>query len=196
MPPLNIVGDFGGGGLLLAYGIACALVEASRSGQGQVVDAAMVDGTAMLMAPFYAARQIGFWSDERGTNMLDTGSPYYDTYECADGGYVAVGAIEPQFYAELLDGLGLDPAALPNRDDRDAVGRATRRVRRHVPHEDARRMGRRSSRDATRASRRCSRWPRRPSIRTTWPGRRSSKSTGCVTPRPRLASIARRASSR
>jgi alpha-methylacyl-CoA racemase len=119
VPPLNIVGDFGGGGLLLAYGIACALVEASRSGKGQVVDAAMVDGTAMLMAPFYAARQIGFWSDERGTNMLDTGAPFYDTYECSDGGYVAVGAIEPQFYAELLDGLGLDASALPDRDNRD-----------------------------------------------------------------------------
>ena len=118
VPPLNIVGDFGGGGLLLAYGIACALVEAARSGTGQVVDAAMVDGTAMLMAPFYAARQIGFWTDDRGTNMLDTGAPYYDTYECADGGYVAVGAIEPQFYAELVDGLGLDAATLPDRDDR------------------------------------------------------------------------------
>jgi alpha-methylacyl-CoA racemase len=119
VPPLNIVGDFGGGGLLLAYGIACALVEAARSGKGQVVDAAMVDGTAMLMAPFYAARQIGFWSDDRGTNMLDTGAPFYDTYECKDGGYVAVGAIEPQFYAELLDGLELDASALPNRDDRE-----------------------------------------------------------------------------
>jgi alpha-methylacyl-CoA racemase len=118
-PPLNIVGDFGGGGLLLAYGIACALVAAGRNGQGQVVDAAMVDGTALLMAPFYAARQIGFWSDDRGTNMLDTGAPFYDTYECADGGYVAVGAIEPQFYAELLDGLGLDAKALPDRDDRE-----------------------------------------------------------------------------
>ena len=73
----------------------------------------MVDGTALLMAPFYAARQIGFWSDERGTNMLDTGSPYYDTYECADGGYVAVGAIEPQFYAALLDGLGLSATTCP-----------------------------------------------------------------------------------
>jgi alpha-methylacyl-CoA racemase len=116
-PPLNLVGDFGGGGLLLAYGIACALVEAARSGAGQVVDAAMVDGTAMLMAPFYAARQVGFWSDERGTNALDTGSPYYDTYVCADGGYVAVGAIEPQFYAELLAGLDLDPAEVPDRED-------------------------------------------------------------------------------
>ena len=117
-PPINVLGDFGGGGLLLAYGIACALVEAARSGTGQVVDAAMVDGTAMLMAPFYAARQIGFWSDDRGTNMLDTGAPFYDTYECADGGYVAVGAIEPQFYAALLGKLELDANALPDRDDR------------------------------------------------------------------------------
>ncbi|HEY2815286.1 MAG TPA: CaiB/BaiF CoA-transferase family protein [Acidimicrobiales bacterium] len=117
-PPLNLIGDFGGGGLLLAYGIACALVSASRTGEGQVVDTAMVDGTALLMAPFYAARQIGFWSDERGTNMLDTGSPYYDTYECADGAYVAVGAIEPQFYALLLEGLGLSDGDVPDRDDR------------------------------------------------------------------------------
>ena len=117
-PPINVLGDFGGGGLLLAYGITCALVEAGRSGRGQVVDTAMVDGTAMLMAPFYAARQIGFWSDDRGTNMLDTGAPFYDTYECADGNYVAVGAIEPQFYAALLATLGLDPAAVPDRDDR------------------------------------------------------------------------------
>jgi alpha-methylacyl-CoA racemase len=118
VPPINVLGDFGGGGLLLAFGIACALFEAGRSGEGQVVDTAMVDGTALLMAPFYAARQIGFWSDERGTNLLDTGSPYYDTYECADGGHVAVGAIEPQFYAELLRGLGLDEREVPNRDDR------------------------------------------------------------------------------
>lgn len=117
-PPMNVLGDFGGGGLLLAYGIACALVEAARSGTGQVVDAAMVDGTALLMAPFYAARQIGFWSDDRGTNMLDTGAPFYDTYECADGGYVAVGALEPQFYAELLAGLELDADTVPDRDDR------------------------------------------------------------------------------
>jgi alpha-methylacyl-CoA racemase len=119
-PPLNIVGDFGGGGLLLAYGIACALVSTARTGTGQVVDTAMVDGTALLMAPFYAARQIGFWSDERGSNMLDTGSPYYDTYECADGGFVAVGAIEPQFYVELLDGLELAADEVPDRDDRTA----------------------------------------------------------------------------
>jgi len=117
-PPMNVLGDFGGGGLLLAYGIACALVQTGRTGEGQVVDAAMVDGAALLMAPFYAARQIGFWSDERGTNMLDTGSPYYDTYECADGRWVAVGAIEPQFYAQLLDGLELTADDVPDRDDR------------------------------------------------------------------------------
>ncbi len=117
-PPLNLVGDFGGGGLLLAYGIVCALFESSRSGQGQVVDAAMVDGTALLMAPFYAAQQIGFWSEERGTNMLDTGAPFYDVYECGDGRWVAVGALEPQFYADLLAGLGFGVAELPDRDDR------------------------------------------------------------------------------
>ena len=116
-PPINVVGDFGGGGLLLAFGVLAALVERATSGVGQVVDAAMVDGTAMLLAPFYAARQVGFWTDERGTNELDGGRPWYRPYECADGGWVAVGAIEPQFYAALLDGLGLDAAAVPDRAD-------------------------------------------------------------------------------
>ena len=116
-PPINVVGDFGGGGLLLAFGILAALVERASSGEGQVVDAAMVDGTAMLLAPFYAARQIGFWTDDRGTNELDGGRPWYRPYECADGGWVAVGAIEPQFYAELLDGLELDASAIPDRND-------------------------------------------------------------------------------
>jgi alpha-methylacyl-CoA racemase len=114
--PLNLVGDFGGGGLLLALGMVAGILEVARGGVGQVVDAAMVDGTALLMAPFYAAAQGGWWGP-RGTNHLDSGEPYYDSYECADGGWVAVGAIEPQFYAELLDGLGLDPAAVPDRHD-------------------------------------------------------------------------------
>jgi alpha-methylacyl-CoA racemase len=114
--PLNLVGDFGGGGLLLALGMVAGILEVARGGEGQVVDAAMVDGTALLMAPFYAAAQGGWWGP-RGTNHLDSGEPYYDSYECADGGWVAVGAIEPQFYAELLDGLGLDPATVPSRDD-------------------------------------------------------------------------------
>ncbi len=110
-PPLNLVGDFGGGGMLLAFGVACALVEAQRSGEGQVVDAAMVDGAATLMAMFHSMRALGVWNDERGTNLLDTGSHFYDVYECADGNYVSIGSIEPQFYAELLrlTGLNEDP---------------------------------------------------------------------------------------
>lgn len=116
VPPLNLVGDFGGGGMLLAFGVLCALFEAQRSGRGQVVDAAMVDGTASLMTMFYGLRAAGIWSDARGTNMLDGGAPYYDTYATADGRHVAIGALEPQFYAELLTRLGLDPAEFPQRE--------------------------------------------------------------------------------
>jgi len=117
-PPINVLGDFAGGGMLLAFGIVAALVARGRSGEGQVVDAAMVDGAALMLTPFYAARASGFWGP-RGTNMLDTGAPWYDTYETADGGWLALGAIEPQFYAALLEGLGLDAARLPDQHDRD-----------------------------------------------------------------------------
>jgi alpha-methylacyl-CoA racemase len=116
-PPLNLVADFGGGGLLLALGVCAGLVERATSGRGQVIDAAMVDGAALLMAPLFGAAVTGFWSDDRGTNLLDSGAPFYDCYECADGGYVAVAAIEPQFYAALLAGLGLDGAGLPDQND-------------------------------------------------------------------------------
>lgn len=119
-PPLNLVADFGGGGMLLALGLVAALLHAQRTGQGQVVDAAMVDGTALLMAPFHGASAMGFWSDERGTNLLDSGAPFYDVYRCADGAEIAVGAIEPQFFAALLDVLELDPASLPDQQDRAA----------------------------------------------------------------------------
>lgn len=108
-PPINVLADFAGGGMLLAYGIACALWERDRpggSGRGQVVDAAMVDGAALMLTPFFAGRASGFWGP-RGTNFLDTGAPFYDTYETADGKFVAIGAIEPQFHATLLDRLGL-----------------------------------------------------------------------------------------
>ena len=108
VPPLNLVGDFGGGGMLLAFGVACGIVEAQRSGHGQVVDAAMVDGAASLMAMFHSMRALGIWNDERGTNLLDTGSHFYDVYECADGRYISIGSIEPQFYAELMRLTGLD----------------------------------------------------------------------------------------
>jgi alpha-methylacyl-CoA racemase len=117
VPPLNLVGDFGGGGMLLAVGVLAALVERERSGRGQVVDAAMVDGSALLTSFIYGMRATGTWRDQRGSNMLDGGAPWYDTYETADGGYVAVGAIEPQFYAALLDGLGLAGADLPGQLD-------------------------------------------------------------------------------
>lgn len=108
-PPINVLADFAGGGLMLAYGIACAIWERDRvggSGRGQVIDAAMVDGSALLMTPFFGGRASGGWGP-RGTNFIDTGAPFYDTYETADGRYVAIGAIEPQFYAQLLERLGL-----------------------------------------------------------------------------------------
>jgi alpha-methylacyl-CoA racemase len=112
VPPLNMVGDFGGGGMFLAFGVVCALLEAQRSGQGQVVDAAMVDGTAVLMSMFWTMKAIGFFDEKhRGTNLLDTGAHYYDTYRCADGEYISIGSIEPQFYAELLRRTGLDEDA-------------------------------------------------------------------------------------
>lgn len=118
VPPVNLVGDFGGGALYLVVGVLAALVEARTSGQGQVVDTAMVDGAASLMTMIYSFRNAGMWSETPGTNMLDTGAPYYDVYETADGRYVSVGAIERQFYAELLKGLELDPATLPDQNDR------------------------------------------------------------------------------
>jgi alpha-methylacyl-CoA racemase len=107
IPPLNLVGDFGGGGMLLAFGMVCALVERSVSGRGQVVDAAMVDGAAVLMTMIHGMRQAGLWRDERGTNLIDTGAHFYDVFETRDGKYVSIGAIEPQFYAELLEKLGV-----------------------------------------------------------------------------------------
>jgi alpha-methylacyl-CoA racemase len=118
VPPLNLVGDFGGGGMYLAFGIACGIVEAQRSGRGQVIDAAMVDGAASLMTMFHSLRAVGIWNDERGTNMLDSGAHYYDVYETADGRYVSVGSIEPQFYAELLRLTGLEGEDLPRQQDR------------------------------------------------------------------------------
>ena len=109
VPPLNMVGDFGGGGMFLAYGVVCALLEAQRSGQGQVVDTAMVDGAAVLMSMFWAFRSIGMHDENaRGTNLLDTGAHFYDVYRCRDDEYISLGSIEPQFYAELMRLTGLE----------------------------------------------------------------------------------------
>jgi alpha-methylacyl-CoA racemase len=118
VPPLNLVGDFGGGSLYLAMGILAALFERQQSGKGQVIDAAMVDGAASLMTLFYGLKGAGLWNDTRGANMLDSGAPWYDTYDCRDGGHVAIGSIEGKFYAELIEKLGLDPAILPKQHDR------------------------------------------------------------------------------
>ena len=118
LPPLNLVGDFGGGGMLLAFGVACALAERARSGKGQVVDAAMVDGAAVLMTMMHTFRHAGMFSDDRGTNLLDTGAHFYETYETKDGKHVALGSIEPQFYAELIKRSGLEGQELPRQMDR------------------------------------------------------------------------------
>ena len=118
VPPLNLVGDFGGGGMLLAFGIACGVIEARTSGRGQVVDAAMVDGASLLATMFAGMQAAGQWSERRGENILDSGAPWYDTYATSDGKFVAIGAIEPKFYAELIERLGLAGEALPKQHDR------------------------------------------------------------------------------
>jgi alpha-methylacyl-CoA racemase len=118
VPPLNLLGDFGGGGLLLAFGIACGLIEARRSGQGQVVDAAIVDGAALLTTAIHELAALGQWEERRGANLLDGGAPFYGCYQTADGEHMAVGALEPKFYGELLDKLGLRPDELPAAADR------------------------------------------------------------------------------
>lgn len=118
LPPLNLVGDFGGGALYLAMGVLAALHEARQSGRGQVVDAAMIDGVASLMTMIHGFRQANFWNNERGTNPLDGGAPYYTTYRTRDGKFMAVGAIEKRFYAELIRRLGLDESSLPAQDDK------------------------------------------------------------------------------
>jgi alpha-methylacyl-CoA racemase len=118
-PPVNLLGDFGGGGMLLAFGVLSALLERASSGEGQVIDAAMVDGAALLATAMHGYRSIGYWNDDRGTNLLDSGAHFYDVYECADGAYVAVGSIESQFYAQLLALIGLGAEELPEQLDRD-----------------------------------------------------------------------------
>ena len=117
VPPLNLVGDFGGGGMLLAFGMVCALYEARNSGRGQVVDAAMTDGSAALMTMIYGLKAAGFWTDKPGTNLLDTGAHFYDTYETSDNKFIAIGAIEPQFYKLLLKLGEIDDPEFQNQLD-------------------------------------------------------------------------------
>jgi len=116
VPPLNLIGDFGGGGMLLGFGVTCALLEAARSGKGQVIDAAMVEGASLLAAMFAGFLEAGQWSESRGENILDTGAPWYNVYETKDGKYVSIGAIEERFYKELLSKLQLNEKDMPQQD--------------------------------------------------------------------------------
>jgi len=116
-PPLNLVGDYAGGALYLAFGVVSAVLEARTSGRGQVVDSAMIDGVTSMLTMFHALRQAGLWRSGRGRNLLDGGAPFYRTYQTKDGRYVAVGAIEPRFYRQLLERLDLDPSRLPSPND-------------------------------------------------------------------------------
>ena len=144
-PPLNYVADFGGGGMLLAMGVLAALLERERSGRGQVVDAAMVEGAGLMTLLLHGLRAQGMWSDERGTNLLDGSAPFYTTYRCADGEWLAVAALEPAFYAELLDGLGLATAGvdvdLPAQYDPARLAAATDDPRCSDRHAHPRRVG-------------------------------------------------------
>ena len=128
VPPLNLIGDFGGGGMYLAFGMVCALIEARSSGKGQVVDAAMVDGSASLMSAFFGMMESGFHNPERGVNLLDTGAHFYNVYQCADGEWISLGAIEPQFYSEMLDRLGLQEEEFSNQYDRDLWPEFTKKI--------------------------------------------------------------------
>ncbi len=127
VPPVNLIGDFGGGGMLLALGVCAALVETSQSGKGQIIDAAMTDGSALLATMVHSFTAMGIWG-ERGTNMLDTGAPFYDVYECADGQYISLGSIEPQFYAELMRLTEFDQEEIPKQMDRARWGEMKERM--------------------------------------------------------------------
>ena len=129
VPPLNLVGDFGGGALYLALGIVAAILEAQKSGKGQVVDVAMVDGVASLMTAIYGMHEAGIWTNERGANVLDTGAHYYDVYETSDGKHISVGSIETKFYEELLERSGLKSEELPRQNDRPSWPKMKERLK-------------------------------------------------------------------
>ena len=140
VPPLNLVGDYGGGGMLLAVGLLSAILEARESGEGQVLDVAMVDGVATLLAPYFGMVPAGTWRDRREDNLLDGAAHFYGVYATADGRHIAVGAMEPKFYAELCDRLGV---SVPHDDDEPVgMGRAPQRTGRPLRGEEPRRVGR------------------------------------------------------
>ena len=188
-PPINLVGDFGGGGMFMAFGLVCGILEAQRSGKGQVIDVAMVDGTAALMTMMWGLKQIGFWDEAMGNNVLDTGAPFYDTYETADGKFVSLGSLEPQFYAELIQRLGLE-SETSRADGSRRLGHAARRGSPRCSRPRRATSGTRSSPAATRATRRCSRCRKRRTTSTSRRATRSSSATVFRSRRPRRASRA------
>jgi len=182
-PPLSLVGDFGGGGLLLAFGILCALMERARSGEGQAVDSAMVHGPALLSTQLYGMRAAGMWQSKCGGNLVDGGAQFYDTYETAEGKYIALGSIEPQFYTWLTEALGLPPgdqfdkASWPHAKPRSLPSSR----RKHVT------SGARRWKLETCASRQCSTWTRPIATLTTPTVRHSSSMLTCCSRRPHHA---------
>ena len=140
MPPLNLVGDFGGGALYLALGVVAGLLETQKSGKGQVVDAAMVDGAASLMTAIYGMHGSGLWTDNRGDNILDTGAHYYDVYETKDGKYVSIGSIEAKFYDELLRAVGTEGRRTAAPERSRLVARDEGAAEDDLQDQDARRM--------------------------------------------------------
>ena len=172
VPPLNLVGDFGGGGMLLGFGVACALLEAARSGRGQVVDAAMVEGASLLAAMFAGFLTAGTWREARGENILDTGAPWYNVYETKDGKYVSIGSIETRFYEESAAEAGrAGPGPARSRALAARCGPCSKRPSSRRPGTS----GARCSKARTPASRPCCRGRRRGAIRTTRPGKALSR---------------------
>ena len=194
-PPHNLVGDFGGGALYLALGVVAALYEARESGQGQTVDAAMVDGAASLMTSAYALRAAGISDGPRGENILDSGAHFYDVYETSDGRYVSIAPVEPKFYAELLDRIGLDAGEAPHSANRADWPASKTRLAALFRTRTQGRVVRRSSKGPTPASRRSSGWTKRTAIRTTPRAARSSNATVSFSRTPRRASTGPRAGS-
>ena len=166
VPPLNLVGDFGGGALYLALGVVAGLLEAQKSGKGQVVDAAMVDGAASLMTAIYGMHGSGFWNNERGDNILDTGAHYYEVYETKDGKHVAIGSIEAKFYAELLEAVGPAGRGTAASAGSQVVARDEGAAEDAVPHQDARRVVQNNGGQRHLLRARAQHGRKRPSIRT------------------------------
>ena len=188
---LNTVGDYGGGAMLLAFGVVCGLLEARASGHGQVIDAAMVDGAALLTAPLHGLHAAGLWSEAPGTNLLDSGAHFYEVYQTSDGRHIAVGAIEPQFYAAAAGAARASRLDEMPQWDRERWPEFKRSAGRAVSRRGPPLRGRSCWRGRTRASRSSVGRSRLPRTRTSWRAGRSSSWTGWCSRRRRRGSVGR-----